>query len=224
MRKVINAITLASTVVVGNYTATLVAGHGMVVGNMLVLKQDTSFFQAIVLNVATNTITIDRPFDYAYTAAATGQRCTYNMAVNGSVTPQVFYTGPADTNIALDINNIVFHLEDNLAMDTSKFGGIPTLTRGVVVRRVDGTTKNLMNVKNNGELANYCTHTVFDLKAPAGEYGFTAIKTFNSQMGNGVAIRLNNATRDELQIIIQDDLSDLISFYVMVQGHVVQGT
>lgn len=44
---------------------------------------------------------------------------------------------------------------------------------------------------------------------------------FQDKKKNGVTIRLNASTEDELQIIIQDDLSEMIGGQMIVQGYVV---
>lgn len=220
-RQVLNTITLSSTVTIDTYTCTLVAGHSVTVGDTLVFKEGTHFFQCQVLVVATNTITVDRPFDFAFTAAATGQRCNVNMAVDGSVTPVIFFITPANLSLDIDINAIIFHMEDNTAMDSSTFGGITALTRGVVVRSINGIHKCHFNVKSNGEFGHHCSLVEFDQKAPAGAYGIRAVKTFNGQNNDGVSIRLNSATSDQLQIIIQDNLTGLTEFHAVAHGHVV---
>lgn len=220
-RQVLNTITLASTVTIDTYTCTLVAGHNVVIGNTLVFKEGSNFFQCNVLNVVVDTITIDRPFDFAFTTGATGQRCNINMAVNGSVTPVTFFITPANLNVDIDINAITFHIEDNTAMDTSTFGGLTALARGCVIRVINGIHKCLFNVKSNGDFSHHCASVTYDDKAPAGLFGFRAIKTFNGQNNDGVSIRLNSATSDQLQIIIQDDLTGLTEFHAVVHGHVV---
>lgn len=221
-RQVLNTVTVASNTTIDTYTVTLAAGHNVVVGDVLVLKEGVHFFQAEVITVVTNTITLDRPLDFAFTTAAIGQRCTINMNVNGSVTPQIFFITPAGLSIDVDINAIHMHIEDNVAMDTSTFGGLAALTRGVLLRYTNGSMKNLFNIKDNGEFGHHCTLVQYDDRAPAGIYGLRVVKTFNSQSYNGVTIRLSGPSNDQLQIIIQDDLTGLMEFHAIIQGHVVQ--
>lgn len=220
-RKVLATVTLASPAINDLRTVTLTTGHGTNVGEMFVIKEGDYFYQALVLNVTADVITFDRPLDHAFTVAAVVQRCDINMAVDGSVTSQIFYISPSGTTLDLDINSIFFHIEDNVVMDSATFGGITKLARGVVVRRVNGENKVLFNVKSNGEFARHCLFSEYDSKAPAGVYGFRAVKQFNSQTGNGVSLRLNYATDDQLQIIIQDNLTGIAEFHATAQGHVV---
>ena len=48
----------------------------------------------------------------------------------------------------------------------------------------------------------------------------TSRRTFGGQNKNGIVIRLKGDDNDELQAIIQDDLTDLDHFHVIAQGHV----
>lgn len=219
--QLINAVTLASNTTIDTYTFNLVAGHGVVVGNMMCFKEGTHFMQADVLIVATNTITIDRPLDFAFTTAATVNRTTHDMNVNGSVTRQVFEVSPINTTVNFDITSIIFSIEDNSVMDTSLFGGLPALTRGIVLRRTDGTYKTIFNAKSNDDFFHHCDDHIFIDKAPSGYYGFVTTKRFNGQSNNGVALRLNVASGDAIQVIVQDDLTGLTGFEVIVRGHVV---
>jgi len=216
----INAVTLATDVTIDTYAVTLVAGHGVVVGNILCFKEGSHFLQAEVITVVVNAITIDRPLDFAFTTAANIERTTHNMNVDGSVTPQIFRISPANLTINFKITKIIFNIKDNTAMDTSMFGGLATLTNGIVVRKKDGTYKNYFNVKDNGDFLHHCTIVEFIDKAPAGTYGFRAIKKFAGFDNHGVVVELANSTTDELQIIIQDDLTGLTGFECVALGRV----
>lgn len=222
MHKDLNSFTLASDASIGDYTVTLTAGHSFVVGNVLCLKEGTRFYQGRVLVVATNVITLDSPIDYAFTASgATGQRSEHDMAVNGSVTRQEFHiTPPTDT--VWDVVRVIFHIEDDTAMDDGLFGGIAALTKGCVLLYRNGHAKNIFNVKTNGEFAERTYDREYVAKPPAGTgHAMNIRRTFGGQEKNGVVIRLDGATGDELVMIIQDDLTGLSHFHGVVQGHVV---
>ena len=63
---------------------------------------------------------------------------------------------------------------------------------------------------------------VYSDKAPAGYFGLNFRRTFGGQNKNGVVIRLCADDSDTLQVIIQDDLTDLDDFSVIAQGHIVE--
>lgn len=214
----LNSFTLAQDVVLDAYTFTANAGHNFTVGDIARFKQGDRFLRATVLNVATNVITIDQPFDYAFTTQAICSRATNNMAVNGSVTPVVFEISPAGTTLIDDINSISFEIIDDSAMDDTKFGGITALTRGVLLRQVNHTQKNLSIYKKNADFQTQGTAEYSD-KSGGGQYGFNARRIFYSPDWNNCIIRLVGTDNDALQLLIQDDLSGLTSFKAMAHAH-----
>jgi hypothetical protein len=56
-------------------------------------------------------------------------------------------------------------------------------------------------------------------KPKTGQYGFIFRKAFGGQGNHGVTVRLKADDFDSIQCIIQDDLTDLISFKLVIQGH-----
>lgn len=225
LMNVLASVTLANPVSVDDLTIDLEAGHGFVAaaGETICLQEGSNFYQAEVLSVATNEITVDTPVDSAFTVAATAQRGSNLLNVDGSSTPVVFRVSPQNlTGIQWDIVRIIFQITDDVAMDDGKFGGIAALTNGIVVRAKDGNTKNIFNAKSNGELASHMYDVVYSDKAPAGEYGLRARRTFGGQSKNGVVIRLVGSDSDELQVLVQDNLSALLTFTAIAQGHIVE--
>lgn len=200
-------------------TVLLNDGHSFTTGDIICLKENRRFYQAYVTNVATNTISIDTPLDYAFTTSCICSRSSDSLAVNGATTTQIFSVQPPPGE-SWDILGCGFHLTDNSAMDDALFGGITALTNGIVLRKKDKIYKNIFNVKSNGDFYFRCDRVEYSPKAPSGFYGLSAQKTFNIR--HGVSIRLDGDMRDELQVLVQDDLSNLASFKVSAWGHVVK--
>lgn len=219
--KLLNVVNLASNVLIDTSTASFNAWHNFAVGDMACFKELSHFFQAQVIAVNTNTITIDRPFDYAFTTSAWVQRTTNEVNTNWSITPQIYMISPVWITKKFDITKIIFHIEDDTAMDSGKFWGITALTKGVVLRKKDGVYKSIFNIKTNWDFAQHCAIIQYDDKAPSGQYWFRAIKEISWQQNHGVVIRLDPALNDELQIIIQDDLTAIKEFHCIALGHVV---
>ena len=219
--------TLASTTTTDTNTFTATGGHGITTGDTVLLQEGIRFSQFIVLNVVTNTITVDSPIDVAYTTSATCQRGITNMNVDGSVTPVVFTILPLNlspTSNQWDIVRMIFAIQDGSSMDSSMFGSIAGgITNGIVVRQKNGFFQNYFNVKTNGDFALRAYDIAFDDRAsPQGEYFFRSRRTFGGQSKTGVTIRLAGEDDDEFQVIIQDDLTGLDNFSVTAQGHVVE--
>jgi len=213
---------LALATVVDSRTVVLEPGHGAIDNNMLCLREGIHFTQFQILNVAVNTLTLDSPMDKVYTTATRSCISNKNMAVNGSVTPVVFRIAPLlGSESRWDVTRILGTILDDVEMDDGMFGGIAALINGVIFRKKNGIFKNLFNVKTNGEIAARMYDASYADKAKKGEYGFRFRRTYGGQSKSGVVIRLDSADSDELQIIIQDDLTALGSFNIIVQGHLV---
>jgi hypothetical protein len=104
-------------------------------------------------------------------------------------------------------------------MDDSKFGGRIALVNGIALRKNIPTAGNihLWNCKTNGELGELSFDKSYDDKAPAGVYGFSSRLTYAGQSKHGVAIKLDPG--EAVELLIQDDLTLLLTFTIMVEGH-----
>lgn len=173
-------------------------------------------------SVIGNTVTLDTPLDNNF-SSVTSQvlRFSRELAVDGSITTQVFQIGPIGEaqNVELDITRIMGYLQDGSSMDDSLFGGLPALSNGVVFRKNNGVFQNFWNAKSNGDLALLTFDFSYTSRAPSGSFGARFRNSYAGQEKHGVTIRLEPG--DILEILIQDDLSGLESFRMMAQGHVV---
>jgi len=150
------------------------------------------------------------------------------MAVDGSSSSIVF--GLRNTTDAIgttaDITRLIFTCLTNTAVDLSKFGDLAPLTKGLVLRRVDGTFRNIFNVKTNQEVAGLMFD--FNIQTALGnaQDGFVSRLTFAGQNKIGVTLRL--APGEDLNLIVQDDLatsqtgSQIISLEIVAEGHEVE--
>ena len=217
----LNTISLAVNASLDDTVITLTAGHSIVAGDTICLKEGTRFYQAQALSVAVNDITVDQPLDFAFTTSASGYRGSADMNVDGSTTPVIFKIEPPD-GVKWDIVRFILVLRDATAMDDGKFGGLTALTNGIVIRKINGTWKNIFNAKTNGDfgLRNFDATYIDDTLGPSGEYGFRTRRTFGGQNKNGVVIRLDGED-DSFQLIVQDDLTGLTFMEAVAQGHVV---
>ena len=214
--------TPVSTVSVLEYDFDATSGHGITAGNEILLLDiagDRSMY-AVVMGVATDTITLDRPLDNSFPAATTlGRIVSREMAVNGAVTPQIF-TVRGGALQAHDITRLFITMLDDSAMDDGKFGGISALTRGLVLRIVNGIQVNIFNFKTNSDIKQFCYDLTYSSKAAAGLHGLSARMSFGGNDKHGVVLRLDGL--DALQWIVQDDLTALSSLHASAQGHQVE--
>lgn len=208
------------TVVSLSYAIEAVPGHNISINDEILLLDVVGerVFLCKVLDVVTNTITVDRPIDHTFPATATlGRIVTTNMAVDGSSDPQIFSTRAGAT--PTDYTRFMMTIISNTIMDDGKFGSLAALTRGLVFRVVNSFQKTIFNFKTNGDISQFCYDIRYSDKAPAGSYGFNARISFGGQDKHGVVLRIQNS--DVLQWVIQDDLRDLDSLRISAQGHFV---
>ena len=222
-------VILAPIAVDGNSINVETTGTVPAIGNLLCLQEGTHFMQSGILTVtpiAGNqyTLTVDSPFDYPFTIEGGCALSNRNLALNGSGTPILTGISPRnlDDSVEWDIVRMIIHIEGSSAMDDGLFGDIAALTKGIVFRVKDGTIKNIFNAKSNGDLAHRAYDIRYGSKAPAGTTSVTIRRTFGGQSKNGVVIRLAALTNDSFQCIIQDNLTGLANFHVIIQGHVVE--
>lgn len=197
------------------------ATTGITAGDAINISENGRTFQAIVSTFDATSITFNAPLDMPVTADAVVQVGKWNMVVDGSTAPKIYRVTPP-VGATWDIVRLTIGMTATTAMDDSTFGPLTALTNGVVLRVVNGQTKNIFVVSDNGGLAERCYDATYPAKVPAGIYAFRAIRTFGGQDKNGVVVRLQEG--DSLEFIIQDDLSDatFTKFACVVQGHAVQ--
>ena len=222
--RVLGSFSIVSSTVANSRSFTATPGHGIVVGEMLQFDNDVIFMEAMALTVVGDVITIDTPFNHAYLATDIFSRNTLDLRVNGSVTPVVFSVAPlaGQTN---DVTRITLSIESAQAMDFTQFGSISPLTVGCVLRvkRATGEYKNLINFKTNGDFIEEATTPLFQGKTGGGGFGFTATLIFAGQQNRGVVIRLDGTRGEQLELIVQDDLSaGLTKFHMRAQGSEIQ--
>ena len=200
------------------YVFTATPGHGIVIGNEIILLDPLSdiSLQATIIDVIGDVITIDRPIDNIYTAATTLGRVTNsNMNVVGSLAAPRIFSISGGLNPS-DYTRFLLTMSDNMPMDDGQFGGIPALTNGLVFRVISDYQRTVFNFKTNQDINQFCFDTRYASKAPSGLFGFSGRITFNGPDKHGVPLRI--AGLQVIQWIVQDDLSDLLSIRVAGQG------
>lgn len=220
-----SSVFTVSSAITNSIVFSAVTGHGLTVTDTVLFRDVTSlqYQQAEVVILAGDLITIDTPLDRAWSSVH--PYGLTQMNVDGSGTSVIFSVS-APAGMDLEIIRIIFHIEDNSAMDDGLFGALAALTNGLVVRvnRGDGTSyETVMNIKTNGEFAQRAYDIAYSDNAPSGDYGFRSKRTFGGTDKNGSAIFLNGTNIDSLEFIVQDDLTGLLGLGVSVQGHVGHG-
>ena len=204
-------VSTGSTIAIGDY-----------IGLFSVLN--TRFYVGTVLNVVGTNITLDTPLDSDFLIDDIVGFGITNWAVDGSVTPQIFSVRGADPklNITIHITRLLFTCLTDTALQLTDFGDIEGgLTRGIVLRRVDGMTENIVNFKTNIEMKGWMLdwENLDDTNPGQGLHGFVARFTTSGQEKLGAVIEIG--PQDQFQLIVQDNLLQILSCEMMVEGHQV---
>ena len=228
--RVSNTTTVLNVGVVETSTIDVTTIAGFTAGAFIVIADAVNnrhYIGRQIGAIAGNTVTLDTPLDFAYAAGAAVTNGSTNMAVNGSVITQVFSVRASEPNPALDmiidVTRLIFVCTTAAKADLSTFGDIAGgIAKGITIRRKGGVINNIFNAKTNAELAS----VMFDFSIQAavnpsqGQNGFTGWLTFAGQNKLGVTVRLG--PDEDLECLIQDNLSTLTSFSIIAEGSVVQ--
>ena len=217
----VDEFTLDGGISIGDVEFDVTAGHSIDTGQMVIISEDGRFFQAEVLTVDTNTITVDSPCNYDFTDDADCENVSNELNQNGSSSTVIARIKPP-ANVTWDITKLLFYMQDATAMDDSTFGGLSALTNGVVLRSINSVYNNIFNAKSNYELALQMFDVDYPPKPASGKYAFRGCRKFGGKSETGVVIRLDGDSGHELQLLIQDNLTGLEKFHCVVHGHVVE--
>lgn len=226
-----NTTTLTSATAIDDTVIAVTSATGFAAGKFVAIGNiaENRYYVGEVVSVASLNVTLDTPLDFAFpTSGTVVAQGTHDLAVDGSVTPVIFSLRATDPGlpVEIDVTRILIQCITSSAVDLNKFGNIAGaagagLTNGVVLRAVNGTVNNIFNAKNNGDLAGLMYDwSPYTASNPShGVDGFIGRLTFSGQSKIGVTIRL--AKGDDLEFIVQDDLTSLTTFKIIVEGHVV---
>ncbi len=202
-------------------TFDVLAGHSIAVGNIIELGKVDNFIQAEVITVATNTITINQIIGGVYPTGVDFDNSSKDMRVDGSSTPVIFTLKPSPGQFG-DFTRILLGIQSTTQMDFSLFGGASALAKGCLfrVKIANGEFNNLFSWKTNGGFTIRSFDSIFQSKVAGGEHSFVGRSEFGGPSNRGVVIRLEGLKGEELQIVIQDDLTSGNTLVEIVgQGH-----
>lgn len=218
----IRTLTIASTLTLGAYVISVVSATNVLVGSYICIQEGKRAFQAKILSIVGNDLTLDTPIDYPFTPEASIAERSPNMNVDGSTTPISFVIAPKN-GVTWDICRVILQMVMSSAGTDALFGNLTELTKGIVLRKTDGIHHTIFNAKTNGDLAlRMYDITYTDRATPSQTYGLRGRRSFNGFDKNGVVIRLDGDNEEKLELLVQDNLSALTSFRIVAQGHVVE--
>jgi len=142
---------------------------------------------------------------------------SFNMGVDGSVTPVVFKIAPGAGEV-FHISRIIIYVQDSGSFDAVKWGNNITMTNGLSFGYVQNSvTISLVNgtpIKTSGEMAAFS----FDIAHHAFGQGDEILVGRWSINKSGYTIRLIGDDGDSLFMTVNDDLTGLSEQNIIVQG------
>lgn len=182
------------------------------------------FYQGRALNAATSPILLDNPLDIQLEIGDIVGIASSELAVNGSVTPQTFVFRGDQSNpidITVGITRLIVTMQLTNAGSLDEFGNIPSLTNGIVLRSfIDGEYHNIFNAKTNRDLKNYGYDLEFIDALPPTPDSVSCRISFSGKDKMDTMIRIKPG--DNVELIIQDDLTSITSFNFIMEGRVIK--
>lgn len=133
--------------------------------------------------------------------------------VDGSVTPVTFSAAPP-TGKKWFIHSITLVIEDT-SINFKKFGGIAALTNGIEIKAKEGglAEVTLGTFKTNGDFHAFTT----DIRLDSAATDFLTVNA-NIKQNTGTTLELADANSEILKVIVNDDLTTLDRFNVLIKG------
>ena len=213
---------LAVTGAIDDTSVTVASDAGFTVGDYIgIFAPPRFYFGTLLAKPGANVLNMDTPLDFAYPAGSNVLAFTREIDVNGSIgSPEIFEVqGPGGAE-RIDITRIMISMITSDAPTLGEFGNLAALTNGIVLRRTDSETRNIWNAKTNLDLLNLSYDLTFYTAVGLGLDGLGVRYTFSGQDKHGVAVRLG--VGESLEVIIQDNLTNLTQFRIIAQGHIVE--
>lgn len=225
----ISTVAIAIDTVRDTRTVTLDPGHGAVVNDVLQISDTITgeFIQTDIISILGDVMTIDAPMIKVFTPANSESILALeDLLVDGSVTPQIFKILPIASQSG-DMVAVNFVIEGTSDQDFTTFGSDAALAIGCILRVKNqvGDFRNLLSFRTNGDIIEHSgTNTFLTPKGGNSTRGFFSKITWGGQDNHGVVVRLDGALGEELQLVIQDDLTAGVntSFQMVAQGSEIQ--
>lgn len=160
---------------------------------------------------------INDPYNGKFFSHHLKNGAAYAMNVNGSVAPVDFILTPP-VNKIYRVYRMILVMQDS-AMNHSKFGGIAGgIANGLLLKITeDGVERNLSEhpIKTNNEFH----HLAYDVQVHSAVSDILSVRwTFAKA---GTILRLKNSKSDQVKATVQDNLTGLDDFEILLQGHEV---
>lgn len=214
------ASTLAVASTAGDRTVTLADATAFTVGSRALINSGSEARILKILAKSVNDLTFDQPLDVDHPIGEPIEVVDVNMNVVASaVAPRIFVFKPHDNTTVWHMTRMLLGMTHATAGDMGLFGNQAALTNGVLIRdKTNGVVRTLTNWKTNADIERDMYDLRFDSRAGGGGTFGTSGRGSFSRLG--AVLRLDGALAEQVEVVIQDDLSGLTEFLINGQGHV----
>ena len=201
--------TLAVVTVVDSRDITISAAHGLTTGNdagkYIEITEGNFFYQSRIISVAGDVITMDSPMNHVYPVGSIIYLSTSDMRVDGSTVPKVFTIKPTADQMGY-FSRCILTAASTTVQDFTTLGGISALSVGCLLRVkvAGGSYNNIINFKSNGDWIERAFGHTFLVNNGNNVRSFISAKSFEAA---GADVHLSGLLEEELQLVIQDDLT-----------------
>lgn len=189
------------------------------VGNIITIKQDDKILQSEITSVKPfddkkYDIVLDIPLDKNFSVDANAEMGNKNLISDGSseLKKVELNLDGLSKDIVLEVNKVIFVLEDVKEVNTSTFGGRSRLKNGINLRIRGENPKNVLSIKNNKDFALNGFKLKFPKNHPNEKYVVFAKKECSGTIDK----------KNKLELTIQDDLTTLDEITITVHGHIIK--
>ena len=145
---------------------------------------------------------------------------TNNANGNYSTNTGSFFISPPAGEIWRVHRMLINILNTSSATNIDQYAGVATLTNGIQIKVINGTTQDLTNndpITKLTDWAAYCYDLDLKNKVNNGNTCYAGVRwTFAN---SGQEIRLIGDNDDRIEVICRDDLSDLTEHRFLIQGY-----
>jgi hypothetical protein len=204
---------------------TVSAGHGFVIGDYCVIKENGVYAQIRVSNCAANVITVEVPLANDFSSNAQVIRGNINLKIDGSTTSKEFIFDSTGFTAPIDINKVLVMMVHNTESDDSLFGDVAAITKGLRFLKTNTQTIGLGNFKSNGDFKAYGARVEYADKAGGGKFSTFVEFILNGQQSYGQTIRMSSFNHDIAKAVVQDDLNkaSIVSIQIALIGSFTVG-
>ena len=176
-------------------------------------------FPIITAKPGANILVLDRPLDFSYGVGDDVDvvHTDLRTSIGSLAAPIVHVIKPGPGQIWF-INRIILSMTHSSAAADNLFGNLAALTNGVVLRaNINGQYGSFTNWKNNRDIILDMFDVTYSDKAGPSLFGTSGRGSFSRI---GVLVELNGDNGDFMEVLVQDDLQALSSFFINGQGYV----